>query len=243
MIKRNLQFLGVIVAAVVLVSCGGSSYQKNPLDILVRDLPSDQIFSVILYDMDVKGNFLESFHHQYRVIQEDKSGELKEYTTGWLEVGKQTFNSHVNDMGMEIVARDSTGNLSKAAAPPGYHNYVGNAKYGQWQTNSSGGSFWAFYGRYAMMSSMFNMMAYPARRSYYNDWRGSYHGTGRSYYGPKTQGSSYYGTNSKYNRTTNPTSSWSRNRSSFKQSVASRTSRSTTSTSSGYRSKGGGFGK
>lgn len=227
----------------ILTACGGGSdFKKNPMDEIIRDMPRDQIFSVILYDMDVRGNFFETFHHQYRVIEDDGEGNIDEWTSGWFEVSKNDFNKHINDMGMEIAARDSTGTLTKAAAPPGYHNYVGNPKYGRWETNSSGGSFWAFYGQYAFMSSMFNMMTYPARRSYYNDWRGGYYGTGRGYYGPSAGGRSYYGTNSAHGRSANPRSNWSRNRSSFKDRVASRTTRSSSS-SGGYRSKGSRFGK
>ncbi|MBV6645020.1 MAG: hypothetical protein KI790_06205 [Cyclobacteriaceae bacterium] len=236
----NRSRLWLLVLVALMWSCGGSKYQKSPLDTMIRDMPTNDKFSIILYDMNVDGNFIETFQHQYRVIKEDQSGEIDEFTTGWLEVSEQEFNKHVNDMGMEIAARDSTGKLTKAAAPPGYHNYVGNEKYGRWE-NRGGSSFWAFYGQYAFMSSMFNMMAYPARRSYYNDWRGGYYRTGRSYYGPKTGGRSYYGTNSSFGRSTNPSSSWSRNRSLFKQRVSSRTSRS--SSSGGFRSRGGSFGK
>jgi len=232
------KYTGIVAAAFLLISCGGDKFQKSKVDELIRDLPEGRIFSVILHDMDVQGNFFETYHHQYKVIQENNSGEVDALTTEWLEVGKTEFNQHVNNMGMEIAARDSTGKLSKAVAPPGYNNYVGNSKYGRWE-NRGGSSFWAFYGQYAFMSSMFNMMAYPVRRSYYNDYRGSYYGTGRGYYGPTSGGRSYYGTNSAHGQSTNPNSTWSRNRSSFKQRVASRTSRS----SGGARSRGGSFGK
>ncbi|MFT5642022.1 MAG: hypothetical protein ACI9A7_002129 [Cyclobacteriaceae bacterium] len=237
-----LKYLGLVVLTIMLFSCGGKKYQKNPLDLIVRDLPSDKPFTAILFDMETKGNFVETFYHQYKIVQDDGQGKLEEFNTGMLQVSKETFNKHINDMGMEVMARDSTGQLSKGAAPPGYSNYVGNEKYGQWKSDNSGNSFWAFYGRYAMMSSMFNMMSYPARRSHYNDYRGGYAGTGRGYYGPSTGGSSYYGTNSAHGRSTKPNSSWSKSRSSFKQNVSSRTARSSTS-SSGYRSRSGSFGK
>jgi len=241
--KRHLfKTLTLIAVTTLLISCGGKKFQKNPLDLIVRDLPSDKPFTAILYDMDAQGNFVETFYHQYKIIQDDGNGNLDDFTTGMLEVSKETFNRHINDMGMEIMARDSTGALSKGAAPPGYNNYVGNEKYGQWKTDNSGNSFWAFYGRYALMSSMFNMMAYPARRSYYNNWRGGYAGTGRGYYGPRSGGRSYYGTNSAHGRSTNPSSRWSKSTSSFKRNVTSRTSKSSTS-SSGYRSRSGSFGK
>jgi len=235
---RTFFLLGLVV---LLASCGGSDFKKSPLDELIKKLPQDQPFSIVLYDMDVQGNFFETFHHQYRVIQVDGE-EVDTYETPWYEVSEREFEQHINDMGMTVASRDSTGKLIKTAMPPGYNNFVGNPKYGQWQRDSSGSSFWAFYGKYAFMSSMFNMMTYPARRSYYDDWRGGYYGTGRRYYGPTTGGYTYYGTNSRYNRSSNSRSTWSRNRSSFKQRVSNRTSRS--SSSGGFfRSKGGSFGK
>ena len=238
--KSTLTQAGLILTILIVSSCGGDKFRKSPLDELVRDMPENQVFSIILYDMDVQGNFFETYYHKYRVLWENDSDQIDDVTTEWFEVSEREFNQHVNDMGMEIAARDSTGKLSKSVAPAGYHNYVGNPKYGHWE-NRGGTSFWAFYGQYALMSSMFNMMAYPVRRSYYDDWRGSYYGRGRGYYGPVSGGRSYYGTNSAHGRSSNPSSTWSNNRSNFKQRVASRTSRSGGSGS--YRSRGGSFGK
>ena len=50
---------------------------------------------------------------------------------------------------------------------------VGNPNYGQWQSSSSG-SFWAWYGQYAMLSSLLG-----GNRHYYGSWAG---GRGYSYY-------------------------------------------------------------
>ncbi|MFK7952287.1 MAG: hypothetical protein AB8B73_05530 [Ekhidna sp.] len=226
--------------ALFLSSCGGSSYKKSPLDELVRDLPRDEVFSVILYDMDQKGNFSSSYYHQYQLIREIE-GEVSESIIDWKEVSEDEFTKNIDNMGMEIVARDSTGTLHKTAAPPGYNNYVGNSKYGRWESRG-GSSFWAFYGQYAFMSSIFRMSMFPVHRSYYNDWRGNYRGTGRTYYGP-SGGSRYYGTGSGYSRTNKPTSTWNSSRSSsFKSRVANRTSRSS-GRSSSSRSRGGGTGK
>lgn len=50
---------------------------------------------------------------------------------------------------------------------------VGNPSYGSWQTNSSGTSFWAWYGMYSMFSNIFN------RPIYYDRWSGN---RGYSYY-------------------------------------------------------------
>ena len=51
---------------------------------------------------------------------------------------------------------------------------IGNPNYGQWRTDSSGMSFWEWYGMYALFSNLFD-----GRRHYYSDW-GRYRGY--SYY-------------------------------------------------------------
>lgn len=242
---KLFQILCFGVLAVLAAGCsGGDSYKKSPLDEVIRDLPSDEVFSIILYDMDVKGNFFESYFHKYKIVRGSEVDKITEEETDWKEVSEKEFKNYVNDMGMEIAARDSTGKLTKNVAPPGYNNYVGNPRYGYWN-NSGGSSFWAFYGQYAFMSSMFRMATYPVNRSYYNDWRGNYYGSDRRYYGPTASGTSYYGTNSSYNRSSNSGSTWSRNTSSFKNRVASRTSRSSSSrtSSSSSRSRGSSYGK
>ncbi len=63
---------------------------------------------------------------------------------------------------------------------------VGNPQYGNWRENSSGQSFWHWYGQYAFFSSMFG------RPIYYNRWAGGrdysyYHDYGRSAYTSPSQ--------------------------------------------------------
>jgi len=241
---KTTKLFFIILIGFGVASCGGKKFKKNPVDEIVRDIPSNKIFSIILHDMDVHGSFFDHYYHQYKIIKEDDAGIAQDSITGWIEVSENYFKGHAEDMGMEIVARGEDGQLSKGSNPPGYNNYVGNQKYGRWEQRGSN-SFWVFYGQYAFMSSMFNMMAYPVRRSYYTDWRGNYYGTGRTYYGP-TGGTTgrYYGTGSAYTSSTRPNSSWSNNTSRFKQRVQSRTSRSGSRYSgSSSRSRGGGFGK
>jgi len=55
---KNL-FFGMALTIMMMSSCGGGSYKKSPLDVLIRDLPSDQPVSIILYDMNVDGNFFK----------------------------------------------------------------------------------------------------------------------------------------------------------------------------------------
>ena len=227
--KRN-SLIGMIAVGLLLMGCG-KGFQKSPLDNIIRDMPQDEVFSIILHDIDAQGNFSATYYHQYEIITGDTEETINSEITGWNEVSEEEFNRYINDMGMEIAARDSTGKLTKNVAPPGYNNYVGNPRYGRWE-NQGGSSFWAFYGQYAFMSSMFRMATYPVRRDYYNDWRGS----GRQ---------TYYGSGSSYNRSRNPSSSWNSKSSSFKSRVRQRASRSSgkSGKSSSLRSRGGGFGK
>ncbi len=254
--RTPLVVLSLIVT--LFLACGGGNrnvrFIKNPTDTIIRDMPDGRVFTIMLYDMNVEGNFVENFYHQYRIIQEKEPGVPTDSITDWMEVSENYFKQHQDDMGMELASRGADGQLNKTVGPPGYSNYVGNEKYGSWQQGSNGNSFWAFYGQYAFMSAMFNMATYPARRSYYDDYRGNYYGRGRSYYGPRTSGSRYYGTNSDYNRSTRSSSTWSQNRSNFKNRVNSRAQRSSSSSSrtsrsssryrgSSSRSRGGGYGK
>ena len=224
---KKASTLGLLALMLFMVSCGGKEFVKSPVDTLIKDMNSEPVFSIILYDMEVEGNFSKSYKHQYQIITE-KDSIPQDKLTDWYPVGKDFFTYHENNMGMEIASKGRDGKVNKGASPAGYSNYVGNAQYGQWKQRD-GGSFWEFYGKYAMLSSVFHMMAYPARMSHYNDYRGNYYGRGRSYYGPTAGGRSTYGTYSDYNSKTKPNSRYTRS-STFKNKVNSRVQRSTSST-------------
>lgn len=250
--KKFIMFL-----TIVTVSCSsGKDFKKSPVDVLIRDMDKKGSFSIILYDMDVTGTFVRTYQHQYKIVTLDKDTP-EEKITDWMEVSEEYFRMNENNMGMEIAAKSADGKISKMASPPGYSSYVGNSQYGQWRDNGSGGSFWEFYGKYAMMSTMFNMMAAPIHRGYYDDYRSNYYGR-QAYYGPKSSdGSTAYGTQSAFARKTAANSRWTsrssarsfmsgNGRSSSTSSWSSRTSRSSsryTGSSGGFRSRGGGFGK
>lgn len=101
------------------------------------------------------------------------------------------FNDSLIDV-VNVLADLSNGKLprmqiaqteAKPAQGAGSH-LVGNPRYGNWQRNSSGQSFWAFYGQYALMRSLF----FSPRPYYYSNW---YSNRGWSYYGDV--GRNYYG--------------------------------------------------
>lgn len=221
---------------------------KSPVDDLIKEMTSVPTFSIILYDMNTEGAIFKEYYHQYRIIKEEQSEEVVEEITDWYPVGEDFFRANMDNMGMEIAAKSAEGKITKGVGPPGYGAYVGNEKYGQW-VQRDGGSFWEFYGKFALMNSIFNMMAYPVRRSYWDDYRGGYYGTGRSYYGPRGNDGRYtYGTDSRYNTASNKSSKWSGNaaNNTFKQQVRQSTPQSSKSGSrySNFaRSRSGGYGK
>ncbi|MCK5825340.1 MAG: hypothetical protein KAG96_08045 [Ichthyobacteriaceae bacterium] len=243
------KYILALITIIILQSCSCSneSYVKNPVDVLITQMDGVKPYSIILYDMDVDGSFSHTYKHRYKVVTEDVDSIPKSMITGWKKVPEAYFRANENNLGMEIVSKNSNGKLSKNAAPAGYGNYVGNSRYGQWQTNNRGESFWSFYGKYMMLSSVFNMIGRPSYRNDYSHYRsGGYYGN-RSYYGSKGSDGSYrYGTNSKYTKTARPDffqrkaskRGWSK--SSSRSSSSSSTSRSRTSSS---RSRSGGFGK
>jgi hypothetical protein len=248
------QFIAVIVFILLVYGCSrtcstSSHYEpvKSPVDDMIKEMTDIPSYSIILFDMNTEGSYFKEFYHQYRIIKEIDSGNIQVDTTRWHQVSEDFFVMHMDHMGMEIASKGPDGKVSKTAAPPGYNNYIGNQQYGHW-VNRNGTSFWEFYGQYAFMSTMFNMFAYPVRRSYWDDYRGNYYGR-RAYYGPSTTtGGRMYGTGSQYNRNTRSGSRWYSNasNSSFKNRVrssASRSSRSSSRSGSSYRSRGGGFGK
>lgn len=237
--------------ALLLMACGGKKrgYKKSPVDKLVVKYNTYNNYSIILQDMDFdeKSN---AYKHQYQVLyQPNDLDTLLEAVSPWEIVSDEFFDKNKDNLGMAVVTKKE-GKLSKVASPPGYDQYVGNEKYGSWSQRSNGTSFWAFYGQYAFMSSLFRMGTYPARYSYWNDYHGSYYGR-RPYYGPS--GNRVYGTGSNYAKS-NSKSTWNSKPNTFKQRVRSKVSKSAAAkkksrSSSRYRSgsssrsRSGGFGK
>ncbi len=217
----------ITFSAIFLTSCGSSEkVVKDPVDNYTRDLGKYNTYSVILHDMDLEENtFSSDIHkHQYKFIlpAKDTTGGkiVRDSLSGWITVSEETFNKNLDNMGMELLSKSEDGKVSKIPAPPGYNNYVGNQRYGSWQTGSGGNSFWAFYGQYAFMSSMLGMMSSrPIYQSSYNDYNRSYRGS-KPYYGSTSStGQRAYGSGSAHSQAMN-------SKSRFKSNVSSKVARS-----------------
>ncbi|MCC2631599.1 MAG: hypothetical protein K0S20_298 [Patescibacteria group bacterium] len=133
----------------------------------------------------------ERYYHKYIVVE---NGVKKE--GDWQEVSEQQFDQHSDDLGMSIVSKargEYEAETSQFATPAGME-YVGDKKYGHWQKDNSGTSYWEWYGRYRFYQDIFGP------RYYYNDWDQWNRGyRGRSpYYGPKNDENDRYGTHGGY---------------------------------------------
>lgn len=226
----RIHFIALI--GLFLVGCGGKDYTKSPLDKYIVEFSNEKEYSIIIEDMDVDGTFFKTYKHKYKVIRHNEKDEPYEEVTDWVEVGKDFFWTNENNLGMCVLEKNKDGKLSKAASPPGYR-YVGDTRYGEWR-NQGGTSFWAFYGQYMFMSNMFGMMQRPVYRRDYDTYAGGGYYGSRGYYGPKTGGSTMYGTNSPQTKKSNPN---------FFQRRATKSGWSSSRSRSGGRSRGSGFGK
>lgn len=212
-------------------SCGKSS---SPVQKLAQRFGNVPEYTIILEDMNIQGSMFAQYQHKYKVVVGEKV-----YYTGWEKVSESFYRENENYLGMALLAKTEDGFVTQTPFPPGYQ-YVGNSRYGEWQTNSSGTSFWAFYGQYMFMSSMFNMFSSPVYRTNYNSYT-QHRDSGRPYYGSANQ----YGTNGTMTKKTNANfyqrkmaKQKSKNMS-FGDKVKQRIKRSQNT----YHSRGGGFGK
>lgn len=269
--KKSLRYSAFLLLLIVFASCSSEKskvYKKTPVDEFITKYINEPNFSVILADMDYKEED-KSYYHKYRVLIEKTMVEVDSTTlndstkvaedvkvidTEWRKVSDIFFDNNINNLGMTIVSKKN-GVVDKETSPAGYDNYVGNKRYGSWNTNSSGGSFWAFYGQYHFMSSLFYGSSHRYYRSDYRNYDTNHRGR-TGYYG---SGTNKYGTTS----ATNKQSSWSSRPNTFKSKVRNSVSKSATtsrsksyssssktqrnssrySSSSSSRSRSGGFGK
>lgn len=232
---------GVLLGALTLLSACSSG---DPLSRLRKELETYPEFSVTLQDMDVRGNFTRSYYHQYKVMTGEKqegSEDLvyRDEVRDFEEVKRKTYEKYTDFLGMVILSKGPDGKVDENQHPPGYQ-YVGNPRYGTWRSDNRGGSFWEFYGKYALLSHVIGSFGRPVYRSDWNSYR-DYRGRGAPYFGPNRE----FGTNGTYTTRTNPTfyqRQQTRQQASnrrFSDKVRNRVNRS----SSSSRGRSSGFGK
>lgn len=231
-----LAFGGIILLVILISQCNSSSPIEEGLTKVHEQFKNYPNYTVLLSDMNFED---DKYTHKYQILIEENDTTFDERETDWMEVSPVFFKKYQNALGMEISRREN-GKVINSVAPPGYNRYVGNTRYGSWQTNSSGGSFWAFYGQYMFLSRMFSTPYYQPTRGSWTTYNDTYRRQNRDYYGP----SGSYGTSRYFNSEKGKNSSWAKKPSSFRDNVKSKVSRSASRYSKSVsRSRSGGYGK
>lgn len=228
----------ILFLMIAIIGCGGDEIPVERLKTQLKDVPT---YSIIIDDMKEDGNIFTHYFHKYKIVQLDKS-----WVTGWEEVSESYYQQNANFLGMTLASKKD-GNTSNQVGPPGYE-YVGDKNYGQWKTDSSGGSFWEFYGKYRMFTDVLGFLSGPIYRHDYDGYN-SYRNRRMPYYGRNNQ----YGTHGSYTKKHNPSffdRRMKRERSkssSFGKKVSSRFGSKSSSrigrTRTGFRSRSMGRGK
>lgn len=223
-VSRSINWTGATLLIVIFglqLLLAGCGEPQDPIQRLSETLKAVPTFSIVLDDMREEGNFFKDYYHKYQILFPGKTTK-----TDWMQVSEKFFQNNLPFLGMTIYVKEE-GKVANVVGPPGYE-YVGNSKYGSWQRDSSGNSFWVFYGQYAMLSHLLG--GGPIYRRDYNSYH-TYASSGRPYYGSSKQ----YGTNGSYTKKSKPNfysrrmSSLSSSKSTFSDKVKSRTGRTKTS--------------
>ncbi len=185
-LAKDLPDYLVVVARLRAIEERGRALDSAIPQLRARLKQLDTSRDQILADMEVARGATKH-RHQYRIVEQIGEADPVERTE-WKDVSESSFNKHRNHLGMTLSSKPKglyDEEAQELATPPGY-TYVGNPHYGRWERRG-GQSFWAFYGQYAFMRSMFGGGSRNISRS---DWD--------SYDSNRRQGKTYYGRNLEY---------------------------------------------
>ena len=183
----RLFFISAILAPLSLTSCGSPPSALDKIRETLKGIPS---YSIVLDDMKTEGTFFKQYYHKYKIIT-----EKRKIGTGWAPVSKKNYDRNLSLLGMTIWVKQN-GKESHASGPPGYA-YVDNPRYGSWRSDSSGSSFWVFYGQYRLLGDLLG--SGRLYRNHYSDYA-RHRARGAPYYGSRRE----YGTNGSLTRRQKP---------------------------------------
>lgn len=212
----------------LISGCGGTP--TDPIAEYRNALKNAPTVSIVLEDMKEEGSLFTDYFHKYRIVTPEKTS-----TSDWREVSKGFYERHQPLLGMTIYAKED-GQEKGGAGPPGYE-YINNPKYGTWQTDSSGNSFWTYYGQYRLFSDLLG--THRVYRDDYNAYS-SHQSQGRPYYGPNRE----FGTDGSVTKQSKPDffarrmAKESSQRSSFDSKVSDKAGRTRVSSRGGSGSGG-----
>ena len=231
--------LVVLMAAILLVAGCGT---PDPVKKMAKSLPADTAeWSIILEDMRAEGLFSPKYFQKYKLITgngDTTEQQMVENVTDWEKVSRRYYEKYEPYYHMVLASKVPEQAASYYPTPPGYQ-YVGDNRYGQWQRDDSGNSFWAFYGKYAMFQTLLSGFRGP-RNIYQDDYRQyrRYRDNGRPYSGSHSQHHNTTATTRNQNSFDRRKSGMAQRQSDFQQKARARTGR--TSRSSSSRSSGRG---
>ncbi len=118
-------------------------------------------------------NVEEEYFFKYLIIENDKEREE------WVKVSESEYNKYAEFEGHEIYSKPYGffNNEALNAPNPVGISTVGNPKYGEWKTDSSGQSFWAYYGQFRLLSDVIDIFAgnnHRYSRNDYDHWNNNY---------------------------------------------------------------------
>ncbi|GAB7079385.1 hypothetical protein [Megalodesulfovibrio paquesii] len=153
-----------------LAGCSGSTTPPDGLSSLAvveQAMSGTPKYSILVADAREEGTFFSSYAVQYGIERDGNIG-----LTDWFEVDRAEYDKLAPLKGMTILSYDD-GVRNATAAPPGFQ-HVGDPAYGTWQKDSSGNSFWQFYGQYRLLSDLMGLaMGGMLSRNDYDGYRHS----------------------------------------------------------------------
>jgi hypothetical protein len=218
-LKQERVLMGVLrrlLIGLVLVVLSGCEGGVTPVDAMRRGLDRHPEYSVILNDMTSKGLFFHDYFHRYRIIFPEngkKPGEggkdnFTQQMTDWVKVNEDVYKKYKDSLGMVILAKKADGTIDTVPQPPLFQ-FVGDPRFGKWETDDKGNQGWAWLATGMILSSLIDEVgdSYEKRRHvdyrHYQDYRNS-RSQGTPYYGSKNpQGKPQYGTQGTVTQKTN----------------------------------------
>lgn len=107
------------------------------------------------------------YFHRY-----DKVSGSNRIEGGWEEVDESEYGLYADSFGMAIESKPIGAFADEAINEPvpAGMAMVGNDRYGEWRQDTSGNSFWHWYGQYAFFSTLFGSDPYRFRRAEFDDF-------------------------------------------------------------------------
>jgi hypothetical protein len=181
------------ILLIILCGCTASEIELDPVRKMKSELKNEFAYTITLSDMDLDK---DQYKHKYKIFKLQKDETIVIDSTEWQNVSDDFFFYHKNNLGMEVASKLMDSRINDLPTPPGYTNFVGNEKLGDWQYVDSSYYVWGFYEKYKNLRVQLNLQEIIVTKIDYDLFISEYQ-FNRPYYG-KTDKKDVkaYGTNS-----------------------------------------------